>query len=243
VGLTHLRVYDTVSPDGNRGGSAHVHFACTECYYIAAGKGRVQTLSAVGGFIETDLAPGDVVWFTPGVIHRLINLDGKLEIFVVMQNSGLPEAGDFVLTMPREILRDPVLYANAASLSAHGEVFAGTIEAAYRRRDLAIQGFTELRDAVAKEGSAPLEAFYKTAIELIRSKADSWERVWRDGPLKSANETGVVLEAIAAGDIGHLLGGTVNKMPAPSEDRRLGMCGTLGVYLPEGATVAETRKS
>jgi hypothetical protein len=35
--------------------------------------------------------------------------------------------------------------------------------------------------------------------------------------------------------------GLVNKMPAPSGERRLGMCGTLGVYLPEGITVADKK--
>jgi mannose-6-phosphate isomerase-like protein (cupin superfamily) len=216
VGLTHLRVYDTPAPDGLRGGSPHVHLACTECYYIEKGHGRVQTLSAAG-FQEFDLEPGQVVWFSPGVIHRLINGDGELAIFVVMQNNGLPEAGDFVLTMPAAILRDPDAYFEAASLSAHGEVFAGSVEAAYRRRDLAVEGFAA----------------------LLQPKLAGWREIWRRGPAASAQATNSQITAMQQGDIAHLLRGAVGSLPPPVGERKLGMCGTLAAYLPEGATVAE----
>lgn len=66
---------------------------------VTAGRGTVQTLTT-SGYEETPLEPGTVAWFTPGTIHRLTN-DGGLQITVVMQNSGLPEAGDAVLTLPR----------------------------------------------------------------------------------------------------------------------------------------------
>ncbi len=76
VGVTHLKVYDTQSPDGLIGGSPHLHFACTEAYVVLAGRGAVQTLST-GGFEEVALEPGRLARFTPGLIHRLINLDGS----------------------------------------------------------------------------------------------------------------------------------------------------------------------
>jgi mannose-6-phosphate isomerase-like protein (cupin superfamily) len=237
VGLTHLRVYDSEAPDGLHGGSPHLHFACTECYYVEKGRGRVQTLCA-GGYQEFDLEPGIVVWFSPGVIHRLINID-SLEIFVVMQNSGLPEAGDFVLTMPSDILRDPDQYFEVASLSPKGEVFTRSIEAAYRRRDLAVLGLAELQRQIGAYGPPALETFYETAARLIQPKVKSWSQVWRDGPLAAAEATGRHLTALQTGDISHLLHGSAHSMPAPTPDRRLGMCGTLGAYLPEGVTVAE----
>src|SRR5919112_2657160 len=117
IGITHLKVYDTPAPDGLPGGSAHVHFACTEAYLVVAGRGVVQTLGR-NGYAELPLAPGGLVWFTPGLIHRLVNLDGQLEIVVPMQNAGLPEAGDFVLCFPFDILADPAAYAEAAALAA-----------------------------------------------------------------------------------------------------------------------------
>jgi mannose-6-phosphate isomerase-like protein (cupin superfamily) len=238
VGLTHLRVYTTQAPDGLYGGSPHMHFACTECYYVEKGHGKVQTLSAEG-YQEADLEPGSIVWFSPGVIHRLINSDHLLEIFVVMQNAGLPEAGDFVLTMPPEILQDPLKYAASASLSAHGEVFAGSQEAAYRRRDLAVEGFLQLREEWDKKGEKALSAFFSQALPLVQSQVQAWQKVWRDGPLADVQMTEQRLKALLHGDISRLMSGSVHRLPPPGPERRLGMCGTLGTYLPEGMTVAE----
>jgi hypothetical protein len=34
VAVSHLAVYDSTSPDGVRGGSAHVHLTCTESYRL-----------------------------------------------------------------------------------------------------------------------------------------------------------------------------------------------------------------
>ncbi|HEY8789020.1 MAG TPA: cupin domain-containing protein [Actinopolymorphaceae bacterium] len=107
--LTGLRVYDWPTADGLAGGSAHIHLLSTEAYVVRSGAGRVETLSS-NGFAVHDLAPGDVVWFTPGTVHRLVNLD-HLELLVVMANAGLPEAGDAVMTFPPEVLADPDAYA------------------------------------------------------------------------------------------------------------------------------------
>ena len=97
VGVSHLRVYDTDAPDGLAGGTPHLHTVCAEAYAVIAGIGAVQTITSTG-FTETPLEAGALVWFTPGTIHRLIN-GGGLEILVVMQNAGLPEAGDMVITL------------------------------------------------------------------------------------------------------------------------------------------------
>src|SRR5262245_42081359 len=153
VGVTHLRVYDTRAPDGLVGGSPHLHFACTEAYMVLAGRGAVQTLSA-DGFKELPLEAGRLAWFTPGLIHRLINLDGRLEILVLMQNAGLPEAGDFVLTFPQDVLADEHAYLDAASLAPSGHVYTSSAEAARRRRDLAVDGFTVLRERFEEHGRA-----------------------------------------------------------------------------------------
>lgn len=233
VGVTHLLVYDTLAPDGLVGGSPHVHFLCSEMYMVIGGHGAVQTLSATG-FCETPLESGQIVWFTPGTIHRLIN-HGKLEIQIVMQNAGLPEAGDFVLTFPESILTDDQSYFDAASLSPRGAVYTSTERAAYWRRDLAVQGFVGLRQRYETEGSAALERFYSQAIRLIQPKLDAWRAVWERGPLAAAHAMGRHLAALAEGDVSFLRQGDVYALPAPEPPRRLGMCGTLGVYLPEGA--------
>ena len=112
IGVTHLKVYDSPGPDGMAGGSPHMHFACSEAYLVIKGRGSVQTLSSAG-FREIPLRAGSLVWFTPGLIHRIINEDACLEIFAVMENAGLPEHGDSVLTFPAKHLRDEDSYLQA----------------------------------------------------------------------------------------------------------------------------------
>ncbi|MDV9199782.1 cupin domain-containing protein, partial [Streptomyces sp. Wh19] len=114
VAVSHLRVYDWPTADGLRGGTPHLHLTCSEGYVVVGGTGSVQTLTA-SGFRQTALAPGALVWFTPGTIHRLVNEDG-LRIVVLMENSGLPEAGDAVLTLPPDRLADPEVYRASVAL-------------------------------------------------------------------------------------------------------------------------------
>ena len=239
IGVTHLKVYDTPAPDGLVGGSPHVHFACAEAYAVVAGRGAVQTLSAAG-FDETPLTRGMLVWFTPGVIHRLINQDGQLEILVLMQNAGLPEAGDFALTFPPAILQDERAYWGAASLASSGRVYATDLEAARHRRDLAVEGFGVLRREFETRGVAALESFYGAALNLVRSKTDTWRERWERGPLAAARRTGDQLDDLEHGRLDHLFEGRIYELPAPDSRRQLGMCGTLGLYLPEGAAEPRT---
>ena len=100
VGISRLRVYDWEGPDGLRGGSPHVHLVCSEAYLVLDGAGAVQTIGPAG-FNETPVERGSLLWFTPGLIHRLIN-HGDLEIIVLMQIATLPEAGDCILSFPDE---------------------------------------------------------------------------------------------------------------------------------------------
>lgn len=222
VGVSKLSVYDTVTPDGLPGGTPHLHLCCTEAYVVSAGTGMVQTLSGRDGFQEHDLAPGTVLWFTPGTIHRLIN-HGGLEITVLMANSGLPEAGDAVLTFPLDIVRDPDRYASAVTLPDGGA--PGTdITTAYRRRDLAVQGFHELR----KNDS--LDDFYEAAMKLKQPLLPSWRDRWEQGARQAAERTGEQIAALADNDPGHLRESRVTARPGPDERGRLGMCGLLNTY-------------
>jgi mannose-6-phosphate isomerase-like protein (cupin superfamily) len=225
--VSHLDVYDWESPDGLRGGSAHVHLTCTEGYVVAGGRGRVQTLSA-HGYAEEELSRGKVVWFSPGVIHRLVN-DGDLEIVVIMQNGGLPEAGDCVLTFPPGTLADDDRYARAASLADPSAVYADSEQGALRRKNLAVQGFLGLRERFAAEGSAALEPFYGAAARLVSSRIPGWRELWRDGALAAALRTGDQLDALGRGDHRHLYAGELRAADRPAE-RSYGMCGRLETY-------------
>jgi mannose-6-phosphate isomerase-like protein (cupin superfamily) len=225
--VSHLDVYDWPSPDGLRGGSAHVHLTCTEGYVVVGGHGCVQTLSA-GGFAEEELSRGKVVWFSPGVIHRLVN-DGDLEIVVVMQNGGLPEAGDCVLTFPAATLANEESYRSAASLADPEAVYADSGQGALRRKNLAVQGFLDLRARFAAEGPAALETFYAAAARLVTSRLPGWRELWRSGALAAALRTGAQIDALDRGDHGHLYAGRL-RGAAPPAQHSYGMCGRLETY-------------
>ncbi|WP_282695976.1 cupin domain-containing protein [Streptomyces sp. CC208A] len=214
VGISELTVYDWEAADGLCGGTPHMHLVCSEAYVVIGGAGSVQTLTT-SGFADTPLHPGDVVRFTPGTIHRLVNAGG-LRLLVLMQNSGLPEAGDAVFTFPAPVLADAHAYRRAATLT--GDHAA----AARRRRDLALEGFLALREGGLRE-------FHAAARRLKRDLLDAWRIRWRDGPLAAALATGRQLEALKAGDLSHLDQGAVSRLERP-ERRSFGMCGRLHPY-------------
>ncbi|WP_055598640.1 cupin domain-containing protein [Streptomyces aureus] len=214
VGISGLTVYDWEAADGLCGGTPHMHLVCSEAYVVIGGSGSVQTLTT-SGFTDTPLRPGDVVWFTPGTIHRLVNA-GALRLVVLMQNSGLPEAGDAVFTFPPPVLADPDAYRAAAVLT--GDHAA----AARRRRDLALEGFLALREGGLRE-------FHAAAHRLKRDLLDAWWFRWRDGPLAATLATGCQLAGLKTGDLSHLDHGDVSRLERP-EEPLFGMCGLLHAY-------------
>jgi mannose-6-phosphate isomerase-like protein (cupin superfamily) len=214
--ISGLSVYQWQAEDGRCGGSPHVHLTCTEAYVTVSGEGSLQTLT-VDGLQEVPLSAGTAVWFGPGTVHRAINGDGELRVIVIMQNSGLPEAGDAVLTYPPEILDDPELYQAPRTPR--------------NRRDLAVQGFLALAEDVEAGGGRALERFYRQATALVADRLDDWEARWRSGPAEAARRTGEQIAALRSGRIDHLLSAGVRTMRAPDPDsRRYGMCGMLDVY-------------
>jgi mannose-6-phosphate isomerase-like protein (cupin superfamily) len=232
IGASHLRVYDTISPDGLAGGTPHLHTVCTEAYFVVAGTGAVQTLTA-SGYAETELEPGGLVWFTPGTIHRLVNRGG-LEILVLMQNAGLPESGDMVITFPHEVVVDADAYTAAAVLPENDRTTAGSGDAARVRRDRGVEGFVDLRDAVIGNDMGPLEAFHRAAAALVLPRLDAWNEILRDGPVAETARTDAFMAALAEGDPSHLAEASVHSIEPHAADsvRRMGCCGTLGTYVP-----------
>ncbi|WP_426511182.1 cupin domain-containing protein [Dactylosporangium sp. McL0621] len=223
IGVSRLSVYDTTAPDGLHGGTPHMHLTCSEGYVVIAGEGRVQTLSGEG-YRETPLQAGTVAWFRPGTIHRLVNDDG-LQLVVLMQNSGLPEAGDAVLTFPVDTLGDPDAYRAAATLPGGAD-----LAPAYRRRDLAVTGFLAMRAA----GPEAFTEFCRAAAALVAPRLGDWRQRWETGALEVALETGRQLDALEKSDVTHLAGGGIEVLPQPTESGKHGMCGLLSTYIPEG---------
>lgn len=223
VAVSHLCVYDWPAADGVRGGTPHMHLTCSEAYVVTGGRGAVQTLTT-SGYEVTPLAPGTVARFTPGTIHRLVD-EGDLRITVLMQNSGLPEAGDAVLTLPPAYLTDPETYAAATRIPA--DVPREEQERAARaRRDLAVEGYRALREA---SGPEPLAAFHRAAAALVKPRLAQWRARWERGARAAAAATGEQLDRLERGDVSHLADAVV-RAEEPSVYGKFGMCGRLDVY-------------
>lgn len=232
VGLSHLSAYEWEAADGVCGGSPHLHLVCTEAYVVTGGRGAVQTLTPEG-YRETPLEAGSVAWFSPGTVHRMVQ-GGGLRITVLMQNSGLPEAGDAVFTFPPEILADPDRYAEAAALPG---VSGPAVEsAARRRRDLAVAGYLVLREALEAGDSGPYREFQRAAAKLVRPKVADWRELWRAGALATAERTGAQLDALEAGEPEYLAGSMAYDS-APSRLGGYGMCGRRDEYALPGTTL------
>ncbi|MCX5415531.1 cupin domain-containing protein [Streptomyces sp. NBC_00059] len=232
--ISRLTVYDWPAPDGAGlvgSGTPHLHTASSEGYVVIGGEGAVQTLGK-DGYAEHRLFPGVTVWFTPGVVHRLVN-DGDLEILVVMSNAGLPEAGDAVLTFPEEVLADRAAYRAAAALpdqSQSGPDDPRVAEAARRRRDLALAGYAKLRDRVDAEGGAGLAGLHAAAGRLVADRVPAWQAIVRSGVERSTAGTVSALAALATGGAGHLADAAVAAQQERPGPARYGMCGRLRTW-------------
>lgn len=230
--LSHLCVYDWDTPDGLHGGSPHLHTLSTEAYVITAGQGEVHTVSAEGP-AHDPLGPGSLLWFTPGTVHRLVN-HGGLEMSVLMSNAGLPEAGDAVLTFPDEILADPEKYAAAVALP-QGDDDDAKAAAARARRDLAIEGYEQLLDAIEREGlDQAMGRLYGHAVRLVSPKTDRWAEIFEANVAEETRRVQHQLDALARGDGAHLAEATVLRgrphAGGETTPRLYGMCGRLATW-------------
>ena len=231
--LTRLKVYDSVTPDGQRGGTPHFHFLCTEMYFVLNGTGAVELIDGQG-FSRIDLMPHSALVFTPGTIHRLINPNGDLEILVVMQNSGLPERGDNIVCFTDEWLADKERYVEAMTIK--------TVEDAYCRRDRGVEGFLKLKAAFEtdpEKGCEALRQIYQRASQLGASQKDEWSAVIKDGALADAETSMQRVELLKENEIDYLFEAQHFLIEAKSYST-LGFCGHLDRYfdpatlMPEG---------
>ena len=232
--VSHVRVYDTIGPDGLAGGSPHLHTVCTEAYLVIAGEGAVQTLSGEG-YAETPLVAGTIAWFSPGTIHRLINLDGRLELYVLMSNAGLPEAGDMILAFAPELLADDQTYRALADLPADGRTTDGAPDAAMARRNAAVDGFHHWRNAVEREGPDALAPLYRAAVELLGDRPADWHDLLAGDPASELERSRAQVEELWSPDRGraaaHLAESAIRSTSLHPATRNMGCCGTLGTVV------------
>jgi hypothetical protein len=104
---------------------------------------------------------------------------------------------------------------------------------------LAVNGFLTLCDRVEKEGVDALRPFYEKTVRLMRPKEAQWRQIWIEGPAATIGRTESCLNALKAGRSDYLSKAAVFEIPVHPEKeiRKLGFCGTLRPYSPEGITV------
>ncbi|GHB38655.1 hypothetical protein GCM10010377_31790 [Streptomyces viridiviolaceus] len=155
---------------------------------------------------------------------------------MLMQNGGPPEAGDSVFTFPPEVLAGPEAYAAAATLPPGTGPETGT--AARRRRDLAVEGYLTLRDALVAGDGGPYRRFQRAAARLVRDRVPDWRALWRAGATAAAERTGAQLDAPADGDPAHLGEATAHRA-APVRLGGYGMCGRRDEYALPGTALPD----
>lgn len=221
--MTRLRVYDTETPDGQIGGTPHVHLVCTEMYVVLSGSGAVELLDK-DGFSRVELKSSDALLFSPGTIHRLIKSGDDLEILVIMQNSGLPERGDNVVTFKEEWLLTDEVYENAMSIAS--------VEDAYQRRNRGVEGFLELKTAFENSlsaGRAALEKFYNYARERTSNKHHQWQEIISKGAQQATDESLAQINFLQKGNTDYL-SRNAHAVIRPSSQAQPGFCGHLNRY-------------
>jgi mannose-6-phosphate isomerase-like protein (cupin superfamily) len=230
--ITRLRVYDTITPDGQRGGTPHFHFVCTEMYFVLAGSGMVELIDA-SGFSVVELHTHSALVFSPGTLHRLINPNSDMEILVIMQNNGLPERGDNVVCFPDDIMADDARFAGAMQ--------AQTLADAYRRRDLGVRGFQAIKTAFEQDtaqGQAALARLYEQGSARTADLRRSWQGVLTSGPLVEAQTSLTRLEALDANQLDYL-SGAQHHLIHPAEYSKPGFCGHLNRYFDPATLTVE----
>ncbi len=224
VALTRLGVYDWEASDGVCGGSPHMHTASTEAYLVLSGTGLVETIRS-SGYESHDLAANDLLWFSPGTIHRIVNT-GDLDILAIMQNGGLPEAGDAVLTFEPDIVADPERYSRTAALAATPP--SGSLAQASRtRRDAAMAGYQRLKDAALAGDFDAVEQFQRDAVRLVQSRVPGWQELWSRTIAPEAARTEQWLADLAEGRFSHFKDAVVSRTAPANPERIFGMCGML----------------
>lgn len=230
--MSRLKVYDTPSMDGQIGGTPHLHLLCTEMYFVLEGSGAVEIIDK-DGFSRVELAKNDALVFSAGTLHRLINPQGDLEILVIMQNSGLPERGDNVVTFVEEHFASQDAYDNAMRVNS--------IEDAYQRRNRGVEGFLQLKAAfeTGKEiGQSALEKFYAYAATVTAIRREEWREIVENGAVASAKESLEQLENLALQNLAYLSANDFALIKG-SETKSLGFCGHLDRYFDPASLMPE----
>jgi mannose-6-phosphate isomerase-like protein (cupin superfamily) len=224
TGISRVVVYaQHPSPDGQHGGSPHIHSVTDEAYYVTKGTGWVELHDLERGFRRVRLEPGTYVDFEPGVLQRLVNEDG-LELLAIMGNAGLPEAGDARMYFGPEVDASPERYEELWTLPRRKG-----LEGALERRDRAVEAYGKLlqlwesgRDAYFAE----LRRFIETANRAAEAKKEAFGPHIESGPQAKLEKVRARLAHLGSAEEHPV----VRKQPQ-AEMVALGMCGQLYTVL------------
>ena len=156
-----------------------------------------------------------------------------------MQNAGLPEAGDAVLTFPSDVLDDAEAYAAAAILPALATE-EERAAAARARRDLAMTGYPELQEALDARGPLALADLHARAARLVQGRAAQWQRLWATTVEAEAARTREQLASLADGMPGLMVDAAVARGERHDGPRAFGMCGRLQTWKWPEPTIDDT---
>lgn len=215
------------------GGTPHLHTACTEAYIWLQGSGGVELLSSRGHRV-VPMTPYSVVWFSPGVIHRGVPDQPQrqeAEVLVLMQNAGLPESGDAVITLPERLWGDPEAYRDTVAVADPDIEQARELVRA--RRALALEGLAELTESVARLGPSGLDGFYRYARHVVAPHLDTMSSLIAERVEPEVNRTRDILAQMKAGSFSHLHDGDAEFTAAPTAPV-FGMCGELRPFPTNG---------
>ena len=102
--------------------------------------------------------------------------------------------------------------------------------AALARRDLAMQGYLELRDAVVSEGPSALAALHARAARLVQPRVAEWRATWETTVAAEVERTRRQLDALSDGLPGALGAASVARATPVGGDPAFGMCGRLTTW-------------
>ena len=226
VAVSDLQVYDDVAVDGLRGGSPHLHTASSEGYVVIAGTGAVHTIDSAGTGIHP-LEEGSVLWFfcrhgASARSRRRTSAAGR------DAERGPARIGRCGADVPERGPRRPRC-VRTGGLAAQGSEDVRAA-AARRRRDLAVDGYLELREAVAARGAIALEEFHERAARLVQPRVAHWRGIWEGTVAAETARTSTQLDALSQGMPGGLRDAAVRHTTPVDGPRSFGMCGRLHTW-------------
>ena len=224
VAVSDLAVYDWEAVDGRCGGSPHLHTASSEGYVVVGGSGVVHTLSA-DGVAEHPLSPGDVVWFSPGTVHRLVNDGGSsadrrdAELRPARGGRRRADLSGARARRPRGVRR-----GGDAARRARPR---GRGQGAARSRDAGLSRAAGCRRA---EGPSALAALHARAARLVQPRVAEWRATWEATVAAEVERTRRQLDALGDGLPGALGAASVVRATPDAGDPAFGMCGRLTTW-------------